>query len=242
MNGLVYGVSRIVARVWLGLYNRKRTHGRENIPAQGGVLLVANHASYLDPPIVGCGLSRAVHFLARSTLGKVGLAHRYLSALGVIFVDRDGSPREGLEGAVAALRAGKVVCIFPEGTRSADGRLTSFKRGALLVLKRAPVPVVPVGVEGSFAALGRGRGFPRPARITVRYGEPMSAEAVLGRGGIEALEASVAALSGGGHHGAVPARGESSVPAREESASDRVAAIDPDTNQHSNAAEGVASR
>lgn len=196
MNRLVYSVSRIGARLWLGLYNRKRTLGRENIPANGGVLLVANHASYLDPPIVGCGLRRAVHFLARSTLGKVGLAHRYLSALGVIFVDRDGSPREGLEGAVAALREGKVVCIFPEGTRSPDGRVAAFKRGALLVLKRAPVPVVPVGIEGSFAALGRGRGFPRPARITVRYGEPMSAEAVMARGGIEALEARVAALAG----------------------------------------------
>jgi 1-acyl-sn-glycerol-3-phosphate acyltransferase len=196
VNGPVYSASRLVARIWLGLYNRKRTLGTENIPAQGGVLLVANHASYLDPPIVGCGLRRAVHFLARSTLGRVGFAHRYLSALGVIFVDRDGSPREGLEGAVTALRAGKIVCIFPEGTRSADGRVTPFKRGALLVLKRAPVPVVPVGVEGSFAALGRGRGFPRPAKITVRYGEPMTADAVLARGGIEDLEARVAALVG----------------------------------------------
>ncbi|MGA0060633.1 MAG: lysophospholipid acyltransferase family protein [Planctomycetota bacterium] len=196
MNRLVYGASRLVARFWLGLYNRKRTLGRENIPATGGVLLVANHASYLDPPIVGCGLRRPVHFLARSTLGKVGLAHRYLSALGVIFVDRDGSPREGLEGAVAALRAGKVVCIFPEGTRSPDGQVAPFKRGALLVLKRAPVPVIPVGIEGSFAALGRGRGFPRPARITIRYGEPMSAAAVMDRGGIETLEARVAALAG----------------------------------------------
>ena len=65
MNGLVYGMSRLVARVWLGLYNRKRTLGADNIHAEGGVLLVANHASYLDPPIVGCGLARAVHFLAR---------------------------------------------------------------------------------------------------------------------------------------------------------------------------------
>lgn len=195
MNGFVYRASRFTAGIWLRLWNRMRAEGRQNVPAEGGVLLVANHASYLDPPIVGTSIRRPMHFLARSSLAGFRPFGWLLSALGVVFVDRDGSAREGIAGAIRALENGRVVCIFPEGTRTRSGHVEEFKRGALLVLKRAPVPVVPVGIEGSWAALRRGMVLPRPARIRVRYGPTMSAAEVLADGGVEELRRRVRALA-----------------------------------------------
>ena len=196
MNRFVYGISKSAVRGFLCLYNRLRAEGLESVPAEGPVLLVANHASHLDPPIVGVKIARPVHFLARATLGKLPPLHWYLSALGVIFVDRGGSARSGIAGTIDALQAGRIVCMFPEGTRTHSGRVGAFERGALLVLRRAPVPVVPVGIEGSYGALRRGRLLPRPSRITVRYGAPMAADDVLGQGGVDELRRRICLLAG----------------------------------------------
>jgi 1-acyl-sn-glycerol-3-phosphate acyltransferase len=192
----VYRLSHRVAGTILRVWNRARCEGRAEVPATGGVLLVANHSSHLDPPLVGTSLSRPVHFLARSTLGRFAPFRWFLDALGVLFVDREGSAREGIQAAIEALRAGEVVCMFPEGTRSTDGRVQEFERGALLVLRRAPVVVVPVGIEGAFDALPRGRFFLRPARVTVRFGAPMAAVEALAPGGADELRRRVVALAG----------------------------------------------
>lgn len=159
-------------------------------------MLVLNHASFLDPPLVGCSTPRMCYFLARESLARIPLFGRYLRAIGVHFVDRDGSARAGLARAIEALQAGEVLCMFPEGTRTRTGELAEFRPGALLILRRAPVPVVPVGVRGTFLAWPRTRRLPRPGRCSVHFGAPMSAQEVLAPGGFDELRRRVAELAG----------------------------------------------
>lgn len=196
MTGRVYRGSRWCARVFLRTYNRLRAIDADHVPHTGAAILVANHASHLDPPAVGCLLTRPVRYLARASLRRLPIVGPFLAALGTLFVERDGHARAGIDISVGALERGELLCLFPEGTRTRDGRVGEFKRGLLLILRRCPAQVVPAGVVGTYRALPRGRFFPRPARCEVRYGEPMSAAEVLAPGGLDELRRRVMALAG----------------------------------------------
>lgn len=196
MKSWVWWPSRLAARLYFALCHRRRVFGREAFPREGAVLVLGNHASFLDPPLVGCSTPRMCYFLARESLARIPLFGRYLRAIGVHFVDRDGSARAGLARAIEALQAGEVLCMFPEGTRTRTGELAEFRPGALLILRRAPVPVVPVGVRGTFLAWPRTRRLPRPGRCSVHFGAPMSAQEVLAPGGFDELRRRVAELAG----------------------------------------------
>jgi len=198
-----YKLSRGTARIYFRLWHRWRVIGLEHVPAEGPVLFIANHASYFDPPLVAIANDRYVYSLGRSTLGKLGPAHWILSSCATLFVDREGSARQGIEVAVNALESGQALTVFPEGTRTRTGEVGPFKRGILLILARCPAAtVIPVGVRGTFDALPRGAWFPRPARIEVEFGAPMSAAAVQAEGGIDALRNRVVQLVGGPAAGA----------------------------------------
>src|SRR5476649_1976843 len=104
--------------------------GLGNLPAEGGYIVAANHASHLDPPIVGLFLARQVSFFARKTLWRPGLASWWLDGVGTIPVDRDGGSDIGaIKRVVQALAGGRAVILFPEGTRSPDNRLQAPKPG-----------------------------------------------------------------------------------------------------------------
>jgi len=165
---------RALARIVLaGLFGFESS-GEERVPRRGGVVLAANHASYLDPAIVACGLRRReVAFMARSTL-FVGWFGKLIAALKSVPVERDASDRRALRAIVAALRDGQAVLIFPEGTRTADGAIGRCKAGAALAARLAGVPVVPVAIDGSFEAWPRQKGVFRIFRpVRVRYGRPV---------------------------------------------------------------------
>jgi 1-acyl-sn-glycerol-3-phosphate acyltransferase len=134
---------------------RRRRGAREPAPS-GGYIVAANHASHLDPPIVGQFLPRQVSFFARKTLWKPGIAAWWLDKVGTIPVDRDGGTSlDAIKRVLQALAAGKVVIVFPEGTRSPTGELQPPKAGVGLLACKARVPVVPARVFGSFEAFGR---------------------------------------------------------------------------------------
>ncbi len=194
MTRIVYGISAWLLWVFCKLWFRLRYVGSANVPAKGGVLLVSNHASFLDPLLAGTGAGRSMHFMARSTLGSIPIVGWWMRAVGVIFVDRDTPSRRSMELTYEALLAQRAVCIFPEGTRSRDGSLSAFKRGLLLLLKKSGATVVPVGIRGSFLALPPGKLIPRPRHCSVHYGEPMSAQEVMQPGGLDALRQRVADL------------------------------------------------
>jgi 1-acyl-sn-glycerol-3-phosphate acyltransferase len=190
-----YFVSRFVSWVFCKVWLRVRVHGAENVPADGPLVLAGNHASYLDPLLMGTSTSRRVWYVARASLDKLPLAGLWMRAVGIIFIDRKAPGREGMGRVIDSLLAGEAVGMFPEGTRTSDGRVQEFQRGLLLLLKKSQARVVPVGVRGSFTALPRGTFLPKPHRCAVHFGRPRTAEEVLAPGGLEALRHEVAALS-----------------------------------------------
>lgn len=173
---LAYGFSHYVADSVHKMFFRGDVVGLEHLPPAGGFLVAANHASHLDPFVIGSQLPRQVTFFARKTLWTPGLPSWWLDAVGVIPVDRDGgSDVAAIKRVLHALRDQRIVIMFPEGTRSRDGRMQKPKPGVGLFACRAQVPVVPARIFGSFDALGRGGKIPRLGTgITVVYGEPMT--------------------------------------------------------------------
>ena len=150
------------------------TLGRENLPLSGGYLIAANHASHLDPFIIGCRLPHQAAFFARKTLWKPGFTAWWLNAVGVIPVDRDGgSDVAAVKRVLSALNRQRIVIMFPEGTRSPDGELQRPKPGVGLFACRTQVPVVPTRIFGAFEAFAKGRHVRLGTAISVIFGQPL---------------------------------------------------------------------
>ena len=169
--GLVYGLIWILSFLISSTLFRRRAVGRRNLP-DGPVLLVANHSSYLDIPLLGASLRRHVCYVARHTLADSRLLAWTMDRCGAILIRRDTPDRTAIARMVAHLRAGDCVLIFPEGRRSRSGELLPFKGGAALVARRGGAPVVPVAIYGTGDALPPG-GWPRPRATGVRFGTPL---------------------------------------------------------------------
>jgi 1-acyl-sn-glycerol-3-phosphate acyltransferase len=153
-------------------YFRWRVFHPERVPPTGPVILAANHASFIDPPLVGAGARRHISFLARKTLfhSLVGVV---LRSWRVVPVDRDGGGGAGLKAILDRLLEGGAILLFPEGTRTSDGQLQAARSGIGLVVIKSAAPVVPVRVFGTYEAFGRHRRFPLPQRLRVKYGRPL---------------------------------------------------------------------
>ena len=171
--GFFYGICRMTHQMFF----RGDVAGLENLPKSGGYIVAANHASHLDPPIVGQFLPRQVSFFARKTLWKPGIAAWWLDKVGTIPVDRDGGTSlDAIKRVLQALAAGKVVIVFPEGTRSRTGELQPPKAGVGLLACKARVPVVPARVFGSFEAFGRTGRLRLGSPVSVTYGRAILPE------------------------------------------------------------------
>lgn len=188
-------LSRVVVLGLCKVWFRLRVEGRQHVPASGPVLLVANHASYLDPPLIGITAGRFVRFLAQAGLAKFGPLRYWLRQVGVTLIDRSAPSKDALRLISDCLRGGDAVGVYPEGTRSRDGAVGPFRSGVEFLARRSNAVVVPVGIEGGSRAFPRGKLLPRPFRIVVRYGAPWTAEQVLAPGGLEALRRQVATLA-----------------------------------------------
>ena len=172
-----YRVIRASVATYLRLYHRFRSSGRSHVPEEGGVLIVGNHASFIDIPIVAASVDRHVSFVARDTLADSRFIAWVIRVCGGITIRRGESDRGALRAICERLDAGYAVAIFPEGTRSRDGRVGEFRGGALFAARRSRVPIVPVGIRGSYEAFSRHHAFPRPRAIECRIGLPVEAEA-----------------------------------------------------------------
>ncbi len=175
---LSYRIGWIFFRAVFAIYFRWRTFGAENVPMNGGVILASNHASFLDPPLVGAGLKRGINFLARESLFRFPIMGAVLRSWNVVPVDREGGGAKGLKNILDRLLNGAGIILFPEGTRTKDGQLQPARSGIGLTVIKSTAPVVPVRVFGTFAAYGRNHKFPRPHRLVVKYGRPMNFEAL----------------------------------------------------------------
>lgn len=174
----LYGFSHYVLRQCYEVLFRGNSYGLENLPESGGFMIASNHASHLDPPIVGSLISQQVCFFARKTLWKPGFASWWLNGVGTIPVDRDGGTDvTAIKRVLGALKNNKVIILFPEGTRSVDGNLQAAKPGVGLLACRTGVPVVPARVFGSFQAFGKDGRLRLGTPVSVVYGQPLSPSA-----------------------------------------------------------------
>lgn len=153
-----------------------RARGMENLPREGGALLVINHQSFLDPLLVGLPLQRPVSYLAREDLFRVPVIGWILRNTYVMPINRDAANPSSLREAIRRIEHGFYVGIFPEGTRTQTGQVGSLKPGFLLLLRRTSVPVIPVGIAGAFQAYPKGRLLPAPGVVRVVFGEPLPRE------------------------------------------------------------------
>ncbi|MBI3415097.1 MAG: 1-acyl-sn-glycerol-3-phosphate acyltransferase [Verrucomicrobia bacterium] len=168
-----YCIGWCLFRAAFATYFRWRILDHDNVPRTGPVILAANHASYLDPPLIGCALPREINYLARESLFRFPIVGAVLRAWNCVPVDRDGGGAAGLRAILDRLLAGGAVIVFPEGTRTSDGQLGAARAGLGLMVIKSTAPVVPVRVFGTFEAYGRRHRFPRPYQVTVKYGAPL---------------------------------------------------------------------
>ena len=169
---IVKPVVGMLARLLFGLRGR----GIEHVPSQGAVMLVANHSSVLDPPLVGVVLPRQLSFLAKMDLFRIPLFGWLIRRLNARPIRRDGADPRALRMALRMLGEGRMLLIFPEGTRGPEGVLRAAKPGAGMLAVVSGAPVVPVYIAGSGRAWPRGRRLPRPGKVVVTFGPAMRFE------------------------------------------------------------------
>src|SRR3989441_12851726 len=160
-------------RTLFKLYFRWRVYTRERVPQAGRVILAANHASFLDPPLVGAGVRRGINYLARENLFRFPVVGWVLRKWNSVPVNREGGGAKGLRAILDRLLAGGAIILFPEGTRGRDGKLQPARSGIGLTVIKSTAPVVPVRVFGTFEAFNRHMRFPRPYGVAVKFGQPI---------------------------------------------------------------------
>ncbi|WP_033828534.1 lysophospholipid acyltransferase family protein [Bacillus andreraoultii] len=162
-----YRFARGVVKIILSPLYRIETIGLENIPKEGGVLLCSNHINNLDPPIVGITMKRSVVFMAKDELFHVPILNKILPYLHAFPVKRGKADREALRKGLETLRAGKVLGVFPEGTRSKTGELGKGMAGVGFFALKTDARVIPCGIIGPYKLF---------RKVKVVYGEPISFE------------------------------------------------------------------
>jgi len=168
-----YYVGRIIVRMLLLLLTRWRVRGKENIPSQGPLLVVANHLSLADPPLLGVSLSRKVIFMAKKELFRSRIIGYFIGSFGAFPVHRGRMDRQALRRAERLLAQGLVLVMFPEGMRSHSGRLRPAFPGSALIASHNSVPILPVGITGTEKIKGVAWILRRP-QITVNIGHPFN--------------------------------------------------------------------
>jgi 1-acyl-sn-glycerol-3-phosphate acyltransferase len=170
---------------------RGRTAGNANVPMEGALVVVANHGSHLDPPLLGHALGRPVAFMAKAELFKVPLLGPIIRACGAYPVARGASDREAIRTATDRLEEGWATGVFIDGTRQSDGRVNHPQAGAALLAARAGVPLLPVAIINSHRALGPGGTGIRLVPVHIRIGTPIPPPASRRRADLDAATQAV---------------------------------------------------
>ncbi len=173
MSKVLYGLIWVLFNGLGWLLFRLRTSGRKHVPRRGGLVVAANHASYMDIPLLGCGFPRRLSFLGRQDLFSFPGMKGFLRWLGWIPIRQDRLDRTAVGKTVGLIKSGQAVVIYPEGTRSRDGQLQPGKPGIGVIVAEAGCPVLPVYLGGTHDVLPVDACWPRFRRLRVVIGEPM---------------------------------------------------------------------
>ena len=150
----------------------------EPLPPAGGVLVLSTHQSHLDPLLLGLATQRRLSSMARSSLYRFKPFGFVITALDAVPIDREGSAVAAMKVVIKRLQDGAAVIVFPEGTRTHDGRMGEIKTGFAILAKKARVPIAPVAIVGAYECWPRSRRFPRPGRIRLEFGRVLAADEV----------------------------------------------------------------
>ncbi len=155
----------------LHTYFRGRIYGAENVPQKGRLLVVSNHASDFDPPLLSCCVGRPVAYMAKEELFQVPVLRQAIQAYGAYPVKRGSADRSAMKAAIASIQSGWATGIFLDGTRTLDGRIADPKVGAAWIAAKTQSPLLPVSLWGTHAIFRKGSAMPRSTPVTVRIGE-----------------------------------------------------------------------
>jgi 1-acyl-sn-glycerol-3-phosphate acyltransferase len=171
-----YRIARAVLRALCLIFFRLRVFGRENIPDEGAFILASNHQSYLDPVLCGVRVKRQLWFLARESLFSNRFFGWLISSVGSLPLKRGQADMATVRQVIGILKEGKGVCLFPEGTRTNDGKIEALKPGLGLLCRRGNAAIVPTVVDGAFECWPRHKKMFSLGSIWVQYGKAISAE------------------------------------------------------------------
>jgi 1-acyl-sn-glycerol-3-phosphate acyltransferase len=168
----IYWFFRATFQAFFKIFNRLEVIGSEYVPKTGGVIIAANHTSYLDPLVIGAALKRRATYMAREGLFKIPLVGTFVGSFS--FPVRRGKPQpSSIKEAVKRLNKGELIVMFPEGGRSAEGNILDAKRGVGMIATMSKVPIVPALIRGTEKSLPVGARVVKPAKIKVIFGKPI---------------------------------------------------------------------
>ncbi len=172
----VYSLFKCICKMFSYSFFRMRVQGLENVPKEGGFLLLCNHQSFLDPVLIGVPLSRRVHFVARDTLSKTSFGKIIMDCCMTIPIKRGQADTRAIKDILRTLKQGEGVGLFPEATRTSDGKIIDVKPGFGLLSRKSKVAIIPTVIEGAFEAWPRHRKIFLPGDIDIIYGQPISSD------------------------------------------------------------------
>jgi 1-acyl-sn-glycerol-3-phosphate acyltransferase len=174
-----YKFAQTVAVVFVRCLYHVKVHGKENIPRTGPLLILSSHQSFFDPMFCQNFILRPFTFIARDTLWETFIARMALNSFYVIPIRRGEADISAMRKAIDVLKQDSALVIYPEATRTSDGRVARIRPGIDLIIRRSSSTVVPMAIEGAFEAWPKTKKLPRPyKKIVVRYGKPISPDQV----------------------------------------------------------------
>ena len=171
-----YWPARNFCLLFCKFYFHLEAIGKEHIPRKGGFVVASNHASFLDPVLLGSACPRGLNFAARDSLFKNPLLRYLISNVGAFPIKRWSADLAAVKESVRRLSLNAGLVVFPEGTRSPDGLLQPMSHGFALLAAKACVPIIPAWISGSYKAWGKKSKIMRPVKITVVFGQPLWVE------------------------------------------------------------------
>ena len=169
---MMYANSRLIFKMVLNTFFGFEVMGKENLPEKGPFIVTSNHVSYADPVVVGAACDTVtLSFMAKKEVFNMPLLGAWAKAVGCIPTERKSGSSRPLKMALAKLKEGGAIGMFPEGTRSTDGTLRQPEAGIGLLALKSGAPVVPIYVSGTAKAMPKGQKFPKPCKVKARIGK-----------------------------------------------------------------------
>ena len=169
---MLYEFSRFIGKIITKYYFRIHIEGQENIPPEGPCLIVANHVSFLDPFVICIHVPRIIHYITYAFFHFHPLFHWFCKRVYCIPIKKEGNDISSLKRALRLLKQGEIVGIFPEGARSETGKLSEAAPGVAMIALKAGVPILPVGLKGTYKSFPKGATLPKPTPVTLSFGKP----------------------------------------------------------------------